>query len=193
MKFIPTILAILLITSAHTWATTKEDIKCVQQGLLDAGFDPNGVDGAIGNGTKSAITRWGKAEQFNLLTFSLKTAASWCRVFQRNAPESIIPIGLYRAVFTERTNNKSINRCGMLQVDYENGHLYRYGLCDTSLENIADDPNVFETAIITVTDKNISILQAEYEVLDTKNGDMIGQWELNGYRNNFLTFKRLAE
>lgn len=33
-------------------------VKCVQQGLLDAQFDPNGVDGRVGGGTLAAALAW---------------------------------------------------------------------------------------------------------------------------------------
>lgn len=35
-------------------ALASNAISCTQQGLLDAGFDPNGIDGKIGRGTRAA-------------------------------------------------------------------------------------------------------------------------------------------
>ena len=51
--------AIFMLLPGLAAANVKNNlVKCIQQGLLDAGFDPNGVDGAIGNGTRGAASAW---------------------------------------------------------------------------------------------------------------------------------------
>lgn len=185
----------LLITSSligFAAASTTADIKCVQQGLLDAGYDPNGVDGAIGNGTKKALANWVKENPNELAPITRSNAAHWCRLFKANVAQSEVAAGTYRAVFTFRKNNKSENRCGILDVNYENGHFYRFGLCNKNLDNIEPGAQISETAVIDLNGKLMNIIDATYDILDIKNGDLIGQWELGEERNNFLTFKRLS-
>jgi len=57
-----------------------EYAKCAQQALLDAGFDPNGVDGAPGGGARRALAAWGKANGLNLPSFTRAAASQVCQV-----------------------------------------------------------------------------------------------------------------
>lgn len=77
MVFLAT--ATLFPTTAYAALNT---IKCVQQGLQDAGHDPNGIDGAIGRGTKTAAASFIETTGIALPELTSTTATQWCRVFQ---------------------------------------------------------------------------------------------------------------
>lgn len=101
--------------------------------------------------------------------------------------------GSMRAVFTSFDKKKklAINRCGVLTIDYKNGHSYSFGLCDKKRITIAKDAKVQTTTDVVVTDKKITILSAVYEILDIKKDTMIGSWTLGKFHNSTLVFKRL--
>lgn len=118
--------------------SAEADIKFTQQGLLDAGHDPNGVDGAIGKGTKRAAANYQAAPEINLPDIDLATVANWCRHFQakKTVPESTVEAGTFRAVF-------SGNFCGVLNVDYGKGHFYRSGICNAERTDIKDGSDIW--------------------------------------------------
>ena len=58
------------------------DVRCVQQGLQSRGFDPNGVDGAIGPGTSAAAAAYLAANpDSDVAALTAASAASWCDAF----------------------------------------------------------------------------------------------------------------
>lgn len=71
------ILAAGLTVASAAMAT--EEVRCVQQALLDGGFDPNGVDGTLGNGTRAAAEAYGAAVPSDLPPLEAETAGLWCR------------------------------------------------------------------------------------------------------------------
>lgn len=75
-----TALALTLITSSIAHAD-RSDVICVQKALLDAGHDPNGVDGEIGPGTTSAAASYVSATGIALPDLSRQTAPIWCGYF----------------------------------------------------------------------------------------------------------------
>ena len=109
---------------------------------------PNGIDGAIGRGTKRAASKYKESKATDLADITKETAANWCQHFNsvQGVPESKVKTGIYRAVFSslsyEGSKRIATNRCGMLTVDYEKGHLYRYGLCNDDKTGIADNVDV---------------------------------------------------
>lgn len=99
--------------------------------------------------------------------------------------------GTYRAVFTSQSGGKSTNNCGMLTIDYANGHQYRYGRCNSAMNGIADGAKVEKTSDITVGTDQIKIISATYDIIEAKRDQMIGEWKLNNFHNPFLVFKRI--
>jgi len=173
------------------------DIRCVQQGLLDAGHNPNGVDGKVGGGTRKAAAAYLQSASATLPALSAKNAPQWCRHFQASKasePGKILA-GQYRAVFssTEQKNGKrvAVNRCGILEVDYVQGHFYRYGLCKDDRSDIADGAAIWQTALVSVADKEIKVQAAKYDIVDVSKDQLIGEWTLNGFRNPVLVFRRM--
>ncbi|MFK7877489.1 MAG: peptidoglycan-binding protein [Paracoccaceae bacterium] len=70
--------AFLMTSTAFAFAQ-RADVLCVQQSLLDAGHDPNGVDGVFGRGTRTASISYLEASARNLPDLSIVSAATWCR------------------------------------------------------------------------------------------------------------------
>ena len=68
----------LLCLSASTAFAADTGVECVQQALLDRGFDPNGVDGRIGDGTRSALTDFEQTAQTGLSEMNRENAWTWC-------------------------------------------------------------------------------------------------------------------
>lgn len=173
------------------------DIKCVQQGLLDAGHEPRGIDGKIGGGTRKAASAFLESVSANLSALSSKSAPEWCRYFQAQGAteKSKIVAGQYRAVFSssEQKNGKrfAVNRCGILEIDYQLGHFYRYGLCNEDRSDIATSAAVWQTALVSVTDRKIKVQAAKYDIVDVSKDQLIGEWTLNGVRNPVLVFKKM--
>ena len=66
------------LTAADFYLADGEYAKCAQQALLDAGFDPKGVDGAPGNGARAALEGWSQANGVPLPTFTRDTAPQIC-------------------------------------------------------------------------------------------------------------------
>lgn len=85
IKFFIKLCLVPLAVLSSTIAFASDEIKCVQRGLQDAGFDPNGIDGAIGRGTKAAALAYWVDVGINLPKLSNKSSAQWCRVFQAPA------------------------------------------------------------------------------------------------------------
>jgi peptidoglycan hydrolase-like protein with peptidoglycan-binding domain len=58
-----------------------ENVECVQQALLQAGFDPNGVDGMVGGGTRRAAMAWRTENNAELLPeLDIESSTLWCSV-----------------------------------------------------------------------------------------------------------------
>ncbi len=53
--------------------------RCAQQFLLDAGFNPRGVDGAPGNGARAALADWSSSNDYPMPPFSLEYAFYICQ------------------------------------------------------------------------------------------------------------------
>ena len=67
-------------------AAGTADIRCVQQGLQNGGFDPNGVDGVIGPGTAAAAAAYlADNPGSGLPALAPATAASWCGAFRSSS------------------------------------------------------------------------------------------------------------
>ncbi len=71
--------AVSYIFLALAPAVAGTDVKCVQRALLDAGHDPNGIDGAIGGGTLAAAASYLAATGLNLPKLTGANATQWCR------------------------------------------------------------------------------------------------------------------
>ncbi len=69
----------LLVGLAVAGGGHANPVRCAQQALLDNGFDPNGVDGAIGSGTRAAADRFRSETGSNLPALTPSTAEVWCR------------------------------------------------------------------------------------------------------------------
>lgn len=185
-----------MLSLSPVYGSAPADVKCVQEGLLAAGFDPNGIDGAIGGGTRSAAAKYSKAMGGSLPVLNLQSSAQWCRQFMAMSVGSPnkIKSGKYRAVFTSFNRKKGkrvpVYRCGILEIDYDKGHFYRLGICNNDLSNIADRSKVSQTGVVKVSDKKIEILQAKYTILDISKDQLIGEWVLNNFRNPVLIFRR---
>ena len=52
--------------------------RCAQQALLDAGFDPKGVDGAPGRGARSALTGWAAENGLTAPEWTKATSSQVC-------------------------------------------------------------------------------------------------------------------
>lgn len=65
---------------ALVFLATGEYAKCAQQALLDAGFDPRGVDGAPGPGARAALEAWANANGLPMPPFTGDFAAQICHV-----------------------------------------------------------------------------------------------------------------
>ena len=63
---------------ALAFRETGEYAKCAQQALLDAGFDPNGVDGRPGGGARRALSAWSDANRITTPEFTQETASQVC-------------------------------------------------------------------------------------------------------------------
>lgn len=66
------------LTAADFYLIDGEYAKCAQQALLDAGFDPKGVDGAPGKGARAALEGWSQANGIPLPAFTRDTAPQIC-------------------------------------------------------------------------------------------------------------------
>lgn len=78
-------IGVMLPSAADAQQLKRELVKCIQQGLLDAGHDPNGVDGGIGPGTMNAAKSWQEANLSNQLGELTREATpselrDWCFV-----------------------------------------------------------------------------------------------------------------
>ena len=60
---------------------------CAQQALLDAGFDPKGVDGAPGAGARNALERWTQSSKIEMPTFSHDSADQICFALTAPSPQ----------------------------------------------------------------------------------------------------------
>lgn len=73
--------------------------RCAQQFLLDAGFDPRGVDGAPGNGARAALQSWSVANDWPVPAFTLQNAGQICLTLtspqSRYQPDDELEGGIY--------------------------------------------------------------------------------------------------
>lgn len=177
-------------TNGPKIVSEKADIECAQQGLLNAGFDPNGVDGAIGNGTKKAAGNYKAEKAKSLDDLSMASVAEWCRHFSatNSIPESKIAAGTYKAVFS----SGGTNRCGMLSIDYAKGHFYQTGICSDDRSKIKEGSDVWQTGLVSVGDEEISVLSAKYDLLEIKPDMLTGSWTLAGSTNPVLVFRKVG-
>ncbi|NOD92487.1 hypothetical protein GS636_06785 [Ruegeria sp. HKCCD4884] len=74
--------------AALEFRANRKYAHCGQQALLDAGFDPKGVDGAPGKGAQTALGSWAEANSFQLPLFSQETASQVC--YALTAPEVVL-------------------------------------------------------------------------------------------------------
>lgn len=72
--------------SALEYRDVGEFAKCGQQALVDAGFDPRGVDGKPGTGARSALRKWAKERDVNAPRFDKANASQVCYLL--TAPEN---------------------------------------------------------------------------------------------------------
>lgn len=59
-------------------AAANPVVKCVQRGLDAAGYDPRGIDGSIGQGTRAAATAWATDTATELPDLTTDTVPRWC-------------------------------------------------------------------------------------------------------------------
>jgi hypothetical protein len=125
-------IALLTTTLLTTPALAgTQDVICLQQGLLDAGFDPNGVDGGIGNSTRSAVADWSEANpDADLPVLSNATARAWCSVFTPTSTSELISLDFSRGVPTPTTFGTDISFLGSTLMVGED----TYQLVETDLE-----------------------------------------------------------
>lgn len=65
-------------------------VKCVQRNLELLGYNPRGVDGSIGPGTKAASVEFmGANEHLQLSDLTDETAESWCFKMIENYPDNL--------------------------------------------------------------------------------------------------------
>ncbi len=86
-SFIPPSPVPLFVDSqkARSHLSAKKYAHCAQQALLDAGFDPKGVDGAPGPGARKALVAFSDANSITLPDFTRPNAAQIC--FALTAPQ----------------------------------------------------------------------------------------------------------
>lgn len=65
-RFLKVCFTVLAALTAPSITLADEATRNLQQALLDAGFDPNGVDGAMGRGTKSAFEAFWEEQKLNI-------------------------------------------------------------------------------------------------------------------------------
>jgi hypothetical protein len=89
VRFLSLALLSLFFSAAVAHAASYV-VRCVQQGLLDAGFDPNGVDGSLGRGTIIGSEKYQEAKGGGkaLPPLSADTARHWCIALTDSVPES---------------------------------------------------------------------------------------------------------
>ena len=71
---------------ALEYRLARDFAHCGQQALLDAGFDPNGVDGAPGAGARRALVEWSMANDITMPAFTRENASQICYVLTASQP-----------------------------------------------------------------------------------------------------------
>ncbi|WP_137701748.1 peptidoglycan-binding domain-containing protein [Marimonas lutisalis] len=77
MKLQSAVLAVFLVV-APAVAQADTIVKCVQQGLKEAGFNPRGIDGVIGENTLDAAQEWAEKTSAGLPDLTEETTPRWC-------------------------------------------------------------------------------------------------------------------
>jgi peptidoglycan hydrolase-like protein with peptidoglycan-binding domain len=71
--------ALVLVLGVGGAQAGPADVRCAQQGLQNQGFDPGGVDGVIGPGTRAGATAYLAANaDSDLPALTTATATTWC-------------------------------------------------------------------------------------------------------------------
>jgi hypothetical protein len=162
--------------------------KCVQRGLLDAGFDPNGIDGAFGRGVEKAVAAYVKQESPKLPKLTKNTTVEWCRHFQAKimAGEEKFLTGVYAGIWTSDQNGA---RCIRLEIDYAKGHLAYSGSCDPNTKTFLTNTRANRSALVSIDGSKIRFLTGTknpivFDGLDASATGLTGDWNpARGYRN----------
>lgn len=172
LKTILSIATIIIGAAVFGTPTYANDaIRCVQQGLLDAGFDPNGVDGAIGGGTRNAAEEYlgSKGSDVTLPPLSAETATQWCTVLTGYVPQEP------RADATAKcSTGKSVD---LETLGDEPGDSPFIGVWNGSW----DDGNILHTLIVTTIRDDGSI--AGFYANDAANNVQAGCWRFSNTGN----------
>ena len=194
--------SLLLGTAVQTHSASAADAfdvaerKCVQQGLLDAGFDPNGIDGAFGGGVRKAVAAYVKSAAPDLPKLSKSTAVEWCRHFtaKKISGQQGIPEGRYGGVWFNDQNGAN---CAYLDIDYTKGHLASVGVCNPATKELKSKKRVNRSAIVTIEGKKIFMLAGTrnptvFDVLDVSKAGLVGDWNpTSGFRNMAMNMTKL--
>ncbi len=82
--------SLLVFGNIDAASSNEIEVRCVQSGLLRAGYDPNGVDGKVGAGTRRAASEYASAKAVDLPEISKRSAAVWCRELSDDTIEVVV-------------------------------------------------------------------------------------------------------
>lgn len=137
-SFVPALLFAAVLSATPAWA----NVTCVQQGLVDLGFDPGPVDGALGKKTVTAASLFAANAGLTIEPLTKNNSDAWCTAITDFAktPEAATisrldlvsePDGILSERDTQRLWNayKTAKEC-MAGPTYGEGYAYKLPLRD---------------------------------------------------------------